>query len=511
MGKVFGIDLGTTYSVISTINEYGKPEVFLNEDGDRATPSVILFEEADSILVGKYALENAAFYQENVARFIKREMGKSPEEFHQTFFGKTYSAPALSAIILKHLKNYASLRAGEQVKDVVITVPAYFDNKQRNATLEAGRMAGLNVMEVINEPTAAAFAFGIDRSARDQTLFVFDLGGGTFDVSVVKVHKKEITVLASDGDHQLGGVDWDSRIVDAVREEFTLLHQQDPADDPATYQDLLNRANSAKHNLSRRPKDNIQVNYEGFTVNVQITRERFEKITADLLKRCQDLCLKVLDSVGMEWKHIDQVLMVGGSTRMPMVREMVKRISGMEPNTSVNPDEVVSTGAAYKALLLSLSKGDEHSEVVKNSVGQYQTFDVNSHSIGISVYKEEDKDELAVNHILKKNQRIPCEGSRTFITRYENQIDVALPILQGESDEPSKCTLLEEVQLGPLPFNLPKGTPVSVTLRFNENNVLEVYAECQGVKKKVDIKNAKTHTENELEEMAKHLEQVAID
>ncbi len=503
--------MGTTYSVISTINEYGKPEVFLNEDGDRATPSVILFEEPGSILVGKYALENAAFFKDRVARFIKREMGKSEEGFHLEFFDQKYSAPALSAIILRHLKNFASHQTGEQVKDVVITVPAYFDNKKRNATLEAGKMAGLNVMEVINEPTAAAFAFGIDKNPKDQTLFVFDLGGGTFDVSIVKVKKKEITVLASDGDHQLGGVDWDKCIIEHVRKEFKLLHGKDPLQDAGVHQDLMNRANSAKHNLSRRRKDNVQVNYEGYTVNVEITREKFEKLSAGLLKRCEELCQNVLQSVNMNWRDIDQVLMVGGSTRMPMVRQMVERISGVEPNTSVNPDEVVSTGAAYKAILLSLSRDKQQSDDLKDTLGQYTTFDVNSHSIGISVYRDEDRDELAVNHILKKNQRIPCEGSRTFITRYENQIDVALPILQGESSNPEECTLLEEIQLGPLPFHLPRGTPVHVTLRFNENNVLEVYAECQGVRKKIEVQSAKTHSETELADMEKHLESVSIE
>ncbi len=512
MDTVFGIDLGTTFSVISSINEFGKPEIYSNEDGDKTTPSVILFEEPDSILVGKYALENAPAFSDKTARFIKREMGKSQEEFSLEFFGKKYSAPALSAIILSHLKRYVEKETNMTVKDVVITVPAYFNNKERNATMEAAKMAGLNPLEIINEPTAAAFAFGIDKSKNNQKLFVFDLGGGTFDVSIVQVKDKEIQVLASDGDHRLGGVDWDNRIVEYASQEYQNKFNADPVDDMSVYQDLVNRANSVKHNLSRRKKDTIQVTYQGETINVVLTREKFEEITNDLLKRCEWLVNQVLENSKLSWSDIDQVLMIGGSTRMPMVLEMMKQLSGKEPNTSINPDEAVSVGAAYRAALLNLKKENRHRipEKVREKLENFKTVDVNSHTLGCELL-DVIEGKVVVEQMIKKNEKVPCEVRKTFGTVRQGQQYVSLPVLQGESKDPDECRKISDLELGPLPSNLPPNTPVNVQFIFNNNNILEVYAECEGVKAKIKITEELTHSEQEIEEMRNHIAKMNIE
>lgn len=505
MSKVFGIDLGTTFSAISSIDEYGKPEIYKNLDGDRITPSVILFEDEETAITGKYASQNAAVYKDQVVRLIKREMGKSKEEYSREFFGMQYSAPALSAIILEYLADYASQATGEKVKDVVITVPAYFDNTERNATVEAAEMAGLNVLGIINEPTAAAFAFGIDKSKKNETLFVFDLGGGTFDVTVVKISNKKIEVISSDGDHKLGGVDWDNKIVDYIANEFQKEYGIDPREDATVYQDMVNNANKAKHTLSRRKRDNIQILYKKNTLNIKLTKEKFEELTHGLVENCKFLCEQVLEDSKMTWKDIDQILMVGGSTRMPMIQEMVKNISGKELNMTVDPDEVVAIGAAYQATLLEMQKSNSKvSENVKEKLGGFETVDVNTHTLGCRI-NDVQQNKLVVAQMLKKDKPLPCEHTEKFSLSRAGQQYIALPIMQGESTVPDECVMLENLEMGPLKAGLSANEPVNVKFLFNKDGILEVFVECAGQKTSVKIKSAETNTKKEREKMKRHI------
>ena len=286
MGKVVGIDLGTTFSVIAHVDEYGQPEIIPNAESDRITPSVTLFEE-DLVTVGKIAKQNARAVPEQIVEFAKREMGKSKETFFRTFNDKSYSPEELSALILTKLKQDAEAYLNTEVTDAVITVPAYFRDGEREATRNAGKIAGLNVLQILNEPTAAALAYGIDQIGTDQNVFVFDLGGGTFDVTIMNVSESNIQMLATNGDHRLGGKDWDDKIISYVAEMFEVEHGENPLQDLHAYQDLQLDAIAAKESLSRREKVRIVCGYNGKTTYVELTREKFEELTTELLERCR--------------------------------------------------------------------------------------------------------------------------------------------------------------------------------------------------------------------------------
>src|SRR5829696_3086565 len=282
--KSVGIDLGTTFCAIAHIDAYGKPQIIPNAESERITPSVILFDGKDAV-VGTVAKQNAVAEPEKIVDFVKREMGKSKAQFHREFDGKIYSAEGLSAIIIKKLKNDAERYLGEPVTDVVITVPAYFNDAERTATLHAGQLAGFNVLQVINEPTAAALAYGLDKLDQDQTVFVFDLGGGTFDVTIMKIESNHIRMLASNGDHRLGGKDWDDLIVNWVADEFDKAHGENPLLDLQSYQDLYTRALTAKIQLTSRQRTTIVHSYNGRSVKLEITREEFEAKASHLLEK----------------------------------------------------------------------------------------------------------------------------------------------------------------------------------------------------------------------------------
>src|SRR3954463_7532972 len=319
--KVVGIDLGTTFCALAHIDPYGKPQIIPNTESERLTPSVILFDGA-AVIVGTLAKNNAVAEAERIVDFVKREMGKPKEQFHREFGDKTYSAEELSALILTKLKGDAEKYLKEPVTDAVITVPAYFNDAERTATITAGQLAGLNVLQIINEPTAAAVAYGLDKLDEDQTVFVFDLGGGTFDVTIMRIEGHGIQMLATNGDHRLGGKDWDDGIVNYVAEEFDRAHGENPLLDLQSYQDLQSRALAAKIQLSTRPRTAIVHSHNGQSVKVELTREDFERRTQHLVERCKTLCEIVLDESQLKWEDIDNVLLVGGMTRVPTVREM---------------------------------------------------------------------------------------------------------------------------------------------------------------------------------------------
>src|SRR5881392_291592 len=302
--KVVGIDLGTTFCAMAHIDPYGKPQIIPNTESERLTPSVILFDGA-TVIVGTLAKNNAVAEAERIVDFVKREMGKPKEQFQREFEGKVYSAEELSALILRKLKADAEQYLKEPVTDAVITVPAYFNDAERTATITAGQLAGLNVLQIINEPTAAAVAYGLDKLDEDQTVFVFDLGGGTFDVTIMRIEGQGIQMIATNGDHRLGGKDWDDIIVNYVAEEFDRAHGENPLLDLQSYQDLQSRALAAKIQLSSRERTTIVQSHNGKSVKVELTREDFEKMTRHLVEKCKGICEIVMREAKLEWSGID--------------------------------------------------------------------------------------------------------------------------------------------------------------------------------------------------------------
>ena len=355
--KAVGIDLGTTFSAVAHIDAYGKPQIIPNAESERITPSVVLFDGSNAI-VGTIAKNNTVAEPEKIVDFVKREIGKSKEQFHREFGGTNYSAEELSALILKKLKSDAEKYLKVPVTDAVITVPAYFNDSERTATITAGRLAGLNVLQIINEPTAAALAYGLDKLDEDQTVFVFDLGGGTFDVTLMRIASHRLEMVATNGDHRLGGKDWDDIIVNHVAEEFDRAHGENPLLDLQSYQDLQSRALAAKIQLSSRDRTTIVHSHNGKSIKIELTREEFEKMTRHLVEKCKAICEIVMREARMEWSEVNKILLVGGMTRMPMVREMIAQLTSVPLAEDVNPDEAVAVGAAIQAVLSLLGEED---------------------------------------------------------------------------------------------------------------------------------------------------------
>ena len=498
MGKVVGIDLGTTFSAIAHVNEHASPEIVPNSESDRITPSVIMFEEDDLVTVGKVAKQNARAVPEQIVEFVKREMGTSKEDFFREFEGKQYSAEELSALILQKLKQDAEAYLSAEITDAVITVPAYFGDAERQATRNAGEIAGLNVLQVLNEPTAAAIAYGLDQLGRDQTVFVFDLGGGTFDVTVMKVSGSEIRMVATNGDHKLGGKDWDDAIILHVAQEFEKEHGENPLEDLHAYQDIQLNAIRAKESLSRRKKARIVCNHAGKSSRVELTREKFEELSKDLLGQCQSLCEIVLSEADKTWDGIDTVLLVGGSTRMPMVQEMIARISGKDINPQeVNPDDVVALGAAIQGTLRQIegvaagTSGAAAKEEISPAVMDRFTgaggapkvtvVDGATHNIGTIVLDRERN--VRYHHVMiHKMTPIPHETTEPFRTVVANQPSVRDQVIQGldEGQEEDEDIKFEDYQLGEctleLPPGLPAGAPIESTYKYNLDQTLEVTA-----------------------------------
>jgi molecular chaperone DnaK len=440
MGISVGIDLGTTFSAIAVVDESGRPAIVNNSEDNPVTPSVICFNGGEPV-VGEEAKEMQALGESNIASFFKRSMGN--ERFVLEFNGREYSPTELSAIMLKKLKADAEAQLGKTVENAVITVPAYFNNHQRKATIEAGETAGLKVLRIINEPTSAALAYGLNGSSGEQAVLVYDLGGGTFDVSIVQISEAVIQVLATGGDHELGGKDWDDRIAAYIGNQFQQEYGMDPLNDAESFQDLLVRTENAKKQLSLRDKVRVSIVHDGEKGTYELTRSRFEEITEDLMERTRALTRQILEESGKTWEDIQGVLLVGGSTRMPMVREFVKAMSGKDPLTGVNVDEAVALGAAIQAHLDSADNSEEKTDQRYALAGSRETRDVISHSMGMAAVNE-DRSKYINSIIIPKNNRIPCTENRPYQLRTgkdrDNKVEVYM--LQGESDAPLDCTLL---------------------------------------------------------------------
>ncbi|MDR3622262.1 MAG: Hsp70 family protein [Paludisphaera borealis] len=481
MAAFVGIDLGTTNSVVARRNAYGRPEVIANREGANITPSVIYFG-VDPPVVGQEAKEWARLGDAEIASFFKPHMG-SPL-YQLEFHGKTYSAADLAAIVLKKLKDDAEAAIGDEIDRAVITVPAYFGDAQRKATIAAGNAAGLEVLRIINEPTAATLAYGLNKpGAEDETVLIYDLGGGTFDVTVARITADDIAVLATAGDHDLGGKNWDDRIATFLAEQFAAETGFDPLDDPVALNEVLVRSEQAKWALSERSSTRVTLQLGAQRKTYEISRDEFEAMTSPLMDRTRRLTEEALDEAGLSWHRLDGVLLVGGSTRMPMVRSYVTKTAGKAPRTGVNVDEVVALGAAVQAAMeAGQSIGDATPKFTLGGGGTgtataaRRVTDVMSHSLGVVAVNPEGT--AYVNDVvIRRNVAIPAENVRSYIHATHGGANTRLEVYltQGESPSPLDCTVLGKyVFTGIHPSDAE--VKIDVGLSYDANGVVQVRA-----------------------------------
>lgn len=485
MEHFIGIDLGTTYSAVSTIDEYGKPVIVRNREGENLTPSVVYFPPEGGCVAGAEAKEMMLSGEDNVIMFFKRQMGNP--EFSFSVHGREYSATELSAILLRKLRSDAEAVLGGSVTRAVITVPAYFNDLQRNETMRAAQMAGLEVMRIINEPTAAAINYGVTRQG-DGRLLVYDLGGGTFDVTVLEVSGGDISVLSTGGNHSLGGKDWDDCIIAYITDLFEKEFGENPNDDPLTYNDLVFNAERLKKQLSAMRSASMTVRYAGHRQKYEITREKFEELTEHLMQNTRQKTEEVLCEAGLGWADLAGVLLVGGSTKMPMVENWVRQMSGREPLRGINVDEAVCLGAGIQAALeverQSRRMGLPGAAGPRLSLPggkQLNIKDVMSHSLGaIAVSKEGDRYVNSI--IIRKNVTIPVTETRPFKLRTRpgggNEMEVYLT--QGEGTEVTQCTVVGRYVLRGIAHTGGEAI-IDIGYAYDENGVINVTGRQQGM------------------------------
>lgn len=495
MGIRVGIDLGTTFSAVARINpDTGKPDVIKNNFGSAITPSVLCFESNGNILFGEDAKNMQAVGDTNAVAFFKRSMGK--DLFSVEFFGKSYTATDLSAILLTKLKEEAEQQIGEKIDSAVITVPAYFTHKERSATIEAGKRAGLDVIAIINEPTAAAFAYGLNEKNVEQTVLIYDLGGGTFDVTLAKINSDEISILGSDGDHELGGKDWDDCIARYLASEFTQKFGIDISDDPEMVATLLVTAENVKKQLTSKDVVIVPITYASTHGIVEITEQIFEEISEFLLGTTKDVTKRLLDSVEIGWNQIDGVILVGGSTRMRMIHNYVKEMSGKEPLGGVNVDEAVAIGAAIRANITAKGEsistlGGLFGKVRENKVtiqGAKAVTDVTAHSLGM-ISVSADGEKYVNSIIIKKNTKIPAANTKpfNFRTRAKNN-ELEVYVLQGEFSRPLDNTIINKYVISKIEKTIPPTSVIEVTYKYNSDGVIEISAIQKETNKKLLVK-----------------------
>ncbi|MCM1535464.1 MAG: Hsp70 family protein [Clostridium sp.] len=526
MSYVFGIDLGTTYSCISYIDEYGKPIVLKNSDGDHTTPSVVMIESESNIVVGTEAKRSIEMEPDRTVQFIKRKMGKENDTV--TLNGTTYHAPEISSMILKKIVNDANeelrqtgvLKDGESVKDVVITCPAYFGMNERQATKAAGELAGLNVLNIINEPTAAAISYGVSGSDKNETVLVYDLGGGTFDITVMSISGSDISVVCTGGDDQLGGKDWDEALMGYVTERYEEENGEDLTEDPETVAALYVDVETWKKALTSREKVNISVNGPAGRFREELTREKYEELTSDLLNRTKNLLDDVLataEKQGYPISKIDKVLLVGGSSRMPQVAAMIERDYHVTP-VLADPDEAVAKGAAiyasnekaYNDFVAdeAAKKGKSVEEIKEENLVtgemdkkfalttggaaggalKINITNVLSRTYGLEIQDSETK-KMVIFNMLMINDKLPATRTETFYTAANNQSKISIRIYESRSTD-KKMEIEDREPLTEIEMkftqSVPADTPVVNTMALDNSGILHIIAEEQQNHSKLD-------------------------
>jgi molecular chaperone DnaK len=475
--RIVGIDLGTTYSAVAVVNRHGQPELLPNREGEYLTASVVFFD-GEAPVVGTAAKNLAIVEPENVVQFVKRHMGESSWKFI-TEAGSEYSAEEISAIILRRLADDAAAALGEPIDRAVITVPAYFKDAERQATRDAGKMAGLDVVRIVNEPTAAALAFGSQGDFKGRVV-VYDLGGGTFDVTVLDVSEGELRALSTGGDRSLGGVDWDNELISWLDESFVNGGGKSLLDDPRSLQELREKAEKAKLTLSQLSTTKIVLSHEGSQQTIEVTREHFEELTRGLLNRTQVILEETLEDAGLRWPDVSRVLLVGGSTKMPAVATLVQSITGLAPSKEVHPDEVVALGAAILAEVTiheeSASAGHEAAARGAEETGlvEVNISDVTAHSLGLSIVNTQTG-QLYNDIVIERGTSLPCRQEKSYFTVRDNQTQWEVKVNQGEEEDLKFAT---SVGTGTIHLDRPLSNryPIRVDFSYDVDGLIHIDA-----------------------------------